>query len=151
MRAPLSSRRWQAASNPTTCGTHDAGAFRAAAGAFLLVSSLLLAGCGENPSASATPVVAPGNPQRGRQLIEHFGCGSCHTIPGVPNADAMVGPPLIAWQRRIYIAGVLRNTPENLQRWIEHPQQIVPNNAMPDMGITPRQAQDIAAYLYTIR
>jgi cytochrome c2 len=63
----------------------------------------------------------------------------------------MVGPPLVSWRRRIYVAGVLRNTPDNLQRWIEHPQQIVPNNAMPEMGISARQAQDIAAYLYTLR
>lgn len=111
----------------------------------------LLAGCGDNPSASAAPLTIQGNPQRGRQLIKDFGCGSCHVIPGIGNADSMVGPPLNGWRRRIYIAGLLRNTPDNLQRWIEHPQAIVPNNAMPDMGVTRRQAQDIAAYLYTLR
>jgi cytochrome c2 len=46
---------------------------------------------------------------------------------------------------------MLRNTPTNLATWIQHPQQIVPGNAMPDMGITQPQAQDIAAYLYTLR
>ena len=117
----------------------------------LLAAPLLLAGCGDDPSASATPISIKGDPQRGRQLIKDFGCGSCHQIPGIDNADALVGPPLISWRRRIYIAGVLRNTPDNLQLWIQHPQQIVPNNAMPDMGINARQAQDIAAYLYTLR
>jgi cytochrome c len=112
---------------------------------------LLLTGCGDNPSASATPLQIKGDAQHGRQLIKEFGCGSCHQIPGIDNADSMVGPPLVSWRRRIYVAGVLRNTPDNLQRWIEHPQQIVPNNAMPEMGISARQAQDIAAYLYTLR
>lgn len=122
--------------------------------AILLALGLLpfaLGGCGENPAASASPSPVPGNARQGRQLIQQFGCGSCHTIPGVPNADAYVGPPLNAWSRRIYVAGMLRNTPENLARWIRHPQQIVPNNAMPEMGINERQAQDIAAYLYTLR
>ena len=32
-----------------------------------------------------------------------------------------------------------------------HPQQIVPHNAMPDMGLTSEQAKDITAYLYTLR
>jgi cytochrome c2 len=110
----------------------------------------LLAGCGDNTSEAQT-LSAPGNPKSGQQLISYFGCGTCHTIPGVTNADALVGPPLNAWSRRIYIAGMLRNTPANLATWIQHPQQIVPGNAMPDMGITPRQAQDMAAYLYTLK
>ncbi len=30
-----------------------------------------------------------------------------------------------------------------------HPQQIVPNSAMPDLGVKRQEARDIAAYLYT--
>ncbi len=112
---------------------------------------LVLAACGDSNPVEAQTLSVSGNVKNGRQLIQDFGCGSCHTIPGVNNADAMVGPPLNSWSRRIYIAGLLRNTPANLATWIQHPQQIVPGNAMPDMGITQRQAQDIAAYLYTLR
>jgi cytochrome c1 len=46
---------------------------------------------------------------------------------------------------------VLRNTPENLVHWVQHPQSVVPGNAMPEMGITEAQARDIASYLYTLR
>jgi cytochrome c2 len=99
----------------------------------------------------AAPLTVLGNPERGRALIRHFGCGSCHVIPGVSGADALVGPPLTQMGRRIYVAGLLRNTPDNLTYWIEHPQRVVPGNAMPDMGVTHRQAQDIAAYLLTLR
>jgi cytochrome c2 len=117
----------------------------------VLAIPVLLAACGDSNPVEAQTLSAPGDVKSGRQLIHDFGCGSCHTIPGINEADAMVGPPLNAWSRRIYIAGLLRNTPPNLATWIQHPQQIVPGNAMPDMGITQRQAQDIAAYLYTLR
>jgi cytochrome c2 len=126
--------------------------FRRIAGAFAAFGiGLMLAACGDSNSVDAQTLSVPGSPQNGRQLIQDFGCGSCHTILGINNADSMVGPPLNAWSRRIYIAGMLRNTPTNLATWIQHPQQIVPGNAMPDMGITQPQAQDIAAYLYTLR
>jgi cytochrome c1 len=51
---------------------------------------------------------------------------------------------------RVTIAGVLRNTPENMIEWLRHPQAVVPNNAMPDMNLDERQARDITAYLYTL-
>jgi cytochrome c1 len=51
---------------------------------------------------------------------------------------------------RTYIAGVLRNSPENMIRWIQNPQAVVPGNAMPDMGLTESQAADITAYLATL-
>ena len=113
----------------------------------LLCIAVLTAAGGTAVAASLT---VPGNPQAGRDLIKTFGCGSCHSIPGVDGADALVGPPLLSWRDRIYIAGMLRNTPDNLRVWIQHPQQVVPGNAMPDMGISAKQAQDIAAYLFTL-
>ena len=36
-------------------------------------------------------------------------------------------------------------------RWIENPPAIDPKTAMPNMGVTVRDARDIAAYLYTLR
>jgi len=58
---------------------------------------------------------------------------------------------LTHWSRRTYIAGVLPNDPDNLQFWIQHPQQVVPGVDMPDMGIRQQEARDIAIYLDTIR
>lgn len=103
--------------------------------------------------ASAAPVwrVVGGNARRAPALIEAYGCAACHTVPGVRNAHGNVGPPLTRFGDRTYIAGVLRNTPENLVRWIRAPQSVVPGNAMPNMGLTDAQARDIAAYLYTLR
>ena len=105
------------------------------------------------PQALGRPAwnVPGGDARRGHTLVAQFGCGGCHTIPGIAGAHGNVGPPLTRIGDRIFIAGVLRNTPENLVHWVQHPQQVVPGNAMPEMGISEAQARDIASYLYTLR
>jgi len=92
-----------------------------------------------------------GDPKLGRLKIRNYGCHACHTIPGVTGAHALVGPPLVHWSRRVFIAGELPNTAENLTKWIQHPPQVEPKTAMPDMGVTEQDSRDIAAYLYTLR
>jgi cytochrome c2 len=89
--------------------------------------------------------------KRGAALIRQYGCGACHTIPGIADAQGLVGPPLAQMASRVYIAGLLRNTPDNLALWIRDPQGIVPGNAMPNMGIDAQNARDIASYLVTLR
>jgi cytochrome c len=91
-----------------------------------------------------------GDPSRGRELIRDYGCGSCHTIPGVPGATSQVGPSLEGLVHRAYLAGHFPNTAEHLVRWIREPQAMDPGNAMPDMAVTDPDASDIAAYLYTL-
>jgi cytochrome c len=90
------------------------------------------------------------DPARGPALIEAYGCGECHTIAAVRGANGMVGPPLTNVARRGFIAGSLPTTPENLVRWIRDPQGVEPGTAMPDLGIGPEDARDLAAYLYRV-
>ncbi len=71
-------------------------------------------------------------------------------MPGVSGANGRVGPPLTGIAHRQIIAGHFANTPENLASWIEHPQQMLPGDAMPEMGLSHEQAQTIATYLYTL-
>jgi hypothetical protein len=61
-----------------------------------------------------------------------------------------VGPPLTSFANRSYIAGQLVNSPDNLIRWIMDPQGVEPGTAMPDLGVIPEVARDMAAYLYTL-
>jgi len=89
-----------------------------------------------------------GDPRVGRVLIRDYGCGSCHTVPGVAGADARVGPPLTGLSQRMYIAGVLPNEPNNLVRWIVDPPAVDSLTAMPRVGVSEQEARDIAAYLY---
>lgn len=118
--------------------------------AVALLSVAVATGCGT--TSEVPPVQVPdGDPQSGAQLASVYGCASCHVIPGVAEADGTVGPPLTDFGSRSYIAGYLPNTGANLQRWIRHPQQILPGNAMPDMGVTEEDARDLAAYLFTLR
>ncbi len=115
-----------------------------------VVTLLSLLFCGGLGGAQATESRNHGDPERGAALIGKLGCGACHTIPGITGADGLVGPPLDRIGSRVYVAGVLRNTPDNMVTWLRDPQSVVPNNAMPNMGIDQQQARDIAAYLYTL-
>jgi cytochrome c2 len=97
------------------------------------------------------PPLAAGSPAHGAELIAEKGCGACHMIPGITGANGLVGPPLTLMGRRIFVAGLLRNTPQNLAAWVLEPQRFVPGNAMPSTGLTASEALDVAAYLETIR
>jgi cytochrome c len=109
------------------------------------------------PAPYATPgpeealFAAPPNPANGRQLILRYGCGSCHTIGPIREARGLVGPPLTGVADRVYIAGVLQNTQSARAMWIQNPQAFVPNVAMPNLGLTRTEAEDISAYLQTLR
>lgn len=115
-----------------------------------LLSSGALAGCIGGQTVSGYSLAMNGNPQQGRRLIVSYGCGSCHTIPGIYTARGVVGPPLYFFGRRTMIAGELPNTPENLVRWLRNPRAVEPATAMPALGLSEQQAQDIAAYLDTL-
>lgn len=124
--------------------------FRGLPAAAAMSVAIALSSCSKPLSPAVHARAAGGEPSRGAALIRYYGCGSCHSIPGIAGADALVGPPLDHFSKRIYVAGVLRNTPDNLILWIRNPQKIVPGNVMPAMGIDRRDARDIAAYLYTL-
>jgi putative membrane protein len=95
--------------------------------------------------------ITGGDADRGRHAIERYGCGTCHTIPGIRAAKAMVGPPLDRIASRTYIAGVITNTPENMRRWIKDPPGVDKLTAMPNLGVSDNEVMDIVAYLYTLR
>ena len=126
---------------------------RSGAAAVALLLLLLLPGC-ERPralSAEEARQVVGGDPDRGAQSFRRYGCGACHTVEGVPGAAGLVGPPLGGIGARAYVAGVLTNTPDHLARWIQSPQEVDSLTAMPDLGVRPEDARDIAAWLYTRR
>ena len=105
-----------------------------------LVSAITLAGCADTNSI-----------ERGRLLAERHQCGTCHIIPGVNAAAGRVAVTLQSFGARSYIAGHIPNTEKNLVRWIADPQAMLPDTLMPDMAVTPSDAQDIAAYLRQLK
>lgn len=116
-----------------------------------LLAALFFCACGSADSERVWIGRNAGEAGRGRVAMQQYACHSCHTIPGVIGADKVTCPPLSGIASRLYIAGVLPNTPQNMLRWIEHPQQVDPLSAMPDMGVKERDALDMVAYLYTLK
>jgi cytochrome c2 len=90
-----------------------------------------------------------GDPRRGEALFIQYGCGSCHAMSDVRTATGMVGPPLDGIAIRVIIAGHLANKPSNMELWIENPQQVSPGTAMPNLNVSPGDARDITAFLYS--
>ncbi len=118
-----------------------------------LLAAAVLAGataCTTDKLADAA-TLTNGDPRRGQLEIRNWGCGTCHTIGGVPGATGKVGPALDGIAERSYVAGVLPNTPDNLVQWIMAPRAVDPKTAMPNVGATDDDIRDISAYLYTLR
>jgi mono/diheme cytochrome c family protein len=91
------------------------------------------------------------DPARGKVAVQQYACATCHQIPGVVGAIKAVGPPLAGIGSRTVLAGHLPNTTVNMIAWLRSPSSIDPRSAMPDLDVSERDAEDIAAYLATLR
>ena len=105
-----------------------------------------LAGC----APDKPPAGVRGDPVRGKIAVTQYACQSCHMIPAVPGSKVYVGRPLGDLAKRKVLVGTLENNQANLVRWIVDPQAIDPHTAMPNMGVTERDALDISAYLLSL-
>ncbi|HEV8658582.1 MAG TPA: c-type cytochrome [Thermoanaerobaculia bacterium] len=110
----------------------------------ILTVAILLAACANREESI-------GNADRGKQLIEQYGCQSCHVVPGVKGPKGVVGPSLDKMAVRTFIGGKVQNTSQNMTQWLQNPQAFDPGNAMPNLGVTPVDARDITAYLFTLK
>ena len=117
---------------------------------FVTLVTLAAAGC-ESSEKLHAEAITRGHADRGKNAIQRYGCGSCHRIPGVSAADALVGPSLESIASRAYIAGRLINEPDTMIAWIRDPQHLRAPSAMLTLGVTEQDARDIAAYLYTLK
>jgi mono/diheme cytochrome c family protein len=100
-----------------------------------------------HPARAVRPSYPQPDLERGRVALTQYACNACHKIPGVTGPDTLVGPPLHDLARRQYIAGRLPNNAADLVQWIQDPQKINPQSAMPALGVTESDARDMAAYL----
>lgn len=141
---PVSSRRISSA----LCANSVVS--RARMGVLCCALAGLLSGCTGGKATSPYSVAIGGTPQAGQQLIEHYKCGKCHTIPGIPHAHGVVGPPLNFMGSRTMIAGNIANTPSNMVQWVMSPKSLKPATAMPDLGLSEKQARNVVAYLESL-
>ena len=107
-------------------------------------------------SLDTTEVGPEGSPRdsliaRGREVFATSACIGCHTIRGVSEVSS-IGPDLThVGSRRTLAAATLENTPENMRRWIEDPQEVKPGNLMPDTGLSDAQIEALVAYLESLK
>jgi mono/diheme cytochrome c family protein len=85
----------------------------------------------------------------GKALYLQKGCAACHAIQGV--SSGTVGPALNTQGSNPQIAGVLPNNKENLVKWLLNPPGVKPGTAMPNLGLTPEEADQLADYLQSLK
>ena len=98
----------------------------------------------------ARPTAQDGSAEHGRTLFSLY-CYACHISAGVPSAFGTIGPDLSDFPSRQLIAGVVPNTPGNLVRWLSNPQSVKRDTAMPPLGLSAAQANDLVAFLLLSR
>lgn len=95
---------------------------------------------------AATAPQAGADTTAGAQLFMMKGCIGCHSLNATKPMG--IGPNLAGIGTRLYIAaGWLKNTDENLAKWVSHPQEVKHGVLMPDLGVTDAEAQSLVAYL----
>ncbi|MCA9621673.1 MAG: cytochrome c oxidase subunit II [Myxococcales bacterium] len=98
----------------------------------------------------AEPAAAPRSEQArsGARLFAEKTCVACHTIAGSASPPVRVAPDLTHLATRETLgAGVLENRPDELARWLKHPQAVKPGCHMPDFRLSDREVADLVAYL----
>lgn len=102
--------------------------------------------------AQLVPAAAPaGNVAHGWEIFSTMSCINCHAVGGT-EAKAHVGPDLTHFASRKEIgAGILKNTPENIERWMRDPQAVKPGVKMPNFKFTEQQLADLTAYLQSLK
>ncbi len=104
-------------------------------------------------AAQAQPAISPADPaaSAGQQVFMTRSCAFCHSIRGT-GAAAHVGPDLTHIASRGTLASAtIDNSPDNLARWIEHPDKLKPGTKMPPVSLDPPSLRALVAYLETLR
>ena len=101
----------------------------------------------------AGPVSAPPNDQaavEGAKVFADSPCTTCHMIQGV--SKGYIGPDLTHFGSRTTLAaGVLKNTPDNVAKWIAHPDDIKPGANMPPLLLPGSKMNALVAYLESLK
>jgi len=87
----------------------------------------------------------------GKQVFETTACVNCHTVSGT-GAQGRFGPDLTHLASRDTIAaGIVKNTPRNLRKWIDNPDAVKSGCLMPRMHLDDHELNAVTAYMTTLR
>jgi len=102
-------------------------------------------------AAEAKPAVEDVAVKVDRAVFFSESCVSCHTIRGT-TAKGIFGPDLTHLMSRETLAsGMIKNTPENLERWINDPQTVKPGCLMPAFKLDEKPLKSVVRYLGTLK
>jgi cytochrome c2 len=117
-----------------------------------ICATALLLGLAACQSTSKAVRATGGDPAKGHEVLAHYGCTACHSIPGLSQTGDVSGPSLAhVGSARTIAGGQVQNTPENLIAWIQAPARLKPSTSMPSMNVNEKDARNIAAFLCTLR
>jgi cytochrome c oxidase subunit 2 len=86
----------------------------------------------------------------GKAVFLNNACINCHAVGGTI-ATGRFGPDLTHLASRDTIAsGAIKNTPENLRRWIDNPAAMKPGCLMPPMHLNVHDLNAVTAWLATL-
>jgi mono/diheme cytochrome c family protein/glucose/arabinose dehydrogenase len=127
------------------------------------IADALFASSAQAPNA----VVAPtGEVESGHKLFLTIGCLACHTIEdreqGTGNREEVVAQETADLKRGRrkgsellgggdLSAVAVKRPPDFFARWLESPAQVNPAHRMPVFTLAPKERDDLAAYLVTLR
>jgi cytochrome c oxidase subunit 2 len=98
----------------------------------------------------AGPAVEQPGASAGRSTFLSQSCVNCHRVRGT-TARGTYAPDLTHLMRRRTLAsGMIENTPENLELWVDDPQKIKPGCLMPAFGLSEGERSDVVHYLRTL-
>lgn len=87
----------------------------------------------------------------GRKEFESLSCVNCHAVKGTA-AVGRFGPDLTHLMTRQTLgSGAVDNTPENLKKWVNDPQEAKPGCFMPSMKLTDDQLTQVVTYLASLK
>jgi cytochrome c oxidase subunit 2 len=108
-----------------------------------------------------TPPTAPvkEDEMRGARLFSQMTCVKCHSItgngsgPGTANVEGARAAPDLTHlaSRKTLGAGVMKNSPTELTRWLKDPQGVKQGSHMPDVQLSDQDLADFVAYLETLQ
>jgi cytochrome c oxidase subunit 2 len=86
----------------------------------------------------------------GAKVFADSPCTTCHMIQGV--SKGYIGPDLTHFGSRTTLAaGVLKNTPDNVAKWIARPEEIKPGANMPALLLPGPKMSALVAYLESLK
>lgn len=88
-----------------------------------------------------------GNAQAGKELIETVGCVGCHMVEGIDDKWNNLNQ-----KKGTYLTGIGSKVDPNwLVSWLKKPSHYQEDTIMPSFRLTDREANDIAAYLLSLK